>query len=154
MDILIVVVLCVIGILLILVEVFLIPGITVAAIIGGLFTFGGIFYAFNSLGTTAGIITLVSAVIVIGFLMIYLIKSKALEKIALKTDVNSTIASDRNINVKVGDLGITVSRLNPIGKVRVNGTVIEGKSIGDFISEDTEIEVVKVSNTQLLVKTK
>ena len=154
MDILIVVVLCAVGIILILVEIFLIPGITIAAIAGGLFAVGGIFYAFNSLGTTAGIITLAVSVLITGAAFIYLIKSKALEKIALKTNVDSTVASKTDIGVEVGDQGITISRLNPIGKVKVNEVVMEGKSMGDFISEDTEIEVVKVSPTQLLVKTK
>ncbi|MCC8146989.1 MAG: hypothetical protein LIO93_11275 [Bacteroidales bacterium] len=154
MDILIVIVLCAVGIILILVEIFLIPGITIAAIAGGLFALGGVYYAFTSLGTTVGVITLVAVLVITAFLFVYLIKSKALDKIALKTDVDSTVASRKDIGVEIGDTGMTISRLNPIGKVKVNDTVMEGKSIGDFIDEDTEIEVVKVSPTQLLVKTK
>ncbi|MDH8700720.1 membrane-bound ClpP family serine protease [Dysgonomonadaceae bacterium PH5-43] len=154
MDIFIVVTLCILGILLILVEIFLIPGVTIAAIIGAVFALGGIFYAFSSLGTTAGIITVAVVSVVTLLAVVYLIKSKALDSIALKTDISSTVASESQTNYEVGDEGVTISRLNPIGKVKVNGVVIEGKSIGDFINEDTPIVVVKVSPTQLLVKTK
>ncbi|MDR0427458.1 MAG: hypothetical protein LBH12_02520 [Dysgonamonadaceae bacterium] len=154
MDVLIVIVLSVIGILLILVEIFLIPGITITASLGGLFFLGGVFYAFSGLGTTPGIITLVLNLLAIGISIVYLIKSKTLDHIALKTDIDSTVATEKNIAVSAGDTGITLSRLNPIGKVKVNNITMEGKSLGDFIDEDTEIEVVKVSATQLLVKLK
>lgn len=154
MDVLIVIALSVIGILLILVEIFLIPGITITAVLGGLFCLGGVFYAFSGLGTTPGIIALVLNLSAICISIVYLIKSKALDSIALKTDIDSTVATEKNIAVSAGDTGITLSRLNPIGKVKVNNITMEGKSLGDFIDEDTEIEVVKVSATQLLVKLK
>jgi membrane-bound ClpP family serine protease len=154
MDLLIVIVLCLLGIILILIEIFLIPGITVTAVAGGLSTVGGIYFAFSRLGTVAGFITLIATLIVTGILFIYLIKSKALDTIALKTNINSTVASGEPLSISEGDKGISISRLNPIGKVKVNNIVIEGKSLGDFIDENTEIEVVKVNPTQLIVKTK
>ena len=152
MDIVIVITLSLLGIILILIEIFLIPGITITAVLGGLFSLGGVYYAFDNLGTTGGLIALLLNVLAMGVSFIYLIKSRALDKIALKTDSNSTVVSEKNINIAVGDNGITLSRLNPIGKVKVNNITMEGKSLGDFIDEETEIEVVKVSPTQLLVK--
>ncbi|MDR0681354.1 MAG: hypothetical protein LBG15_05840 [Dysgonamonadaceae bacterium] len=154
MDLLIVIILCLLGIFLILVEIFLIPGITVTAVLGGLFTVGGIYYAFSHLGATAGFVTLILTLLIIGIAFVYLVKSKALDTIALKTNINSTVASKEPLSISEGDKGISLSRLNPIGKVKVNNIVIEGKSIGDFIDENTEIEVVKVKPTQLIVKTK
>jgi membrane-bound ClpP family serine protease len=154
MDILIVVILCILGILLILVEIFLIPGVTLMAVLGGAFSIGGIWYAFNHLGTMGGMATLVLTVLFIGVAFVYLIKSKALDSIALKTDIDSTVTSDNPAQVKEGEEGITISRLNPIGKVKVNDITMEGKSLGDFIDEDTEIVVLKVTPTQLIVKTK
>jgi membrane-bound ClpP family serine protease len=153
MDLLIVIILCLIGILLILIEIFLIPGITVAAIAGGLFYVGSIWYAYHQLGPMGGTITLISSILVFGIAFVWLIKSKALETIALKTDINSTVAPKELLSISEGDKGISLSRLNPIGKVKVNNIVMEGKSLGDFIDENTEIEVIKVNSTQLIVKT-
>lgn len=150
----IVIVLCLLGILLLLIEIFLIPGITVAAVAGALFSIGGIYYAFSHLGVVAGVATVASTVLVIGIAVVYLIKSKALDTIALKTDSDSTVAPRELLPIAKGDTGVSLSRLNPMGKVKVNQIVTEGKSLGGFIDENTEIEVVKVTPTQLIVKTK
>ena len=152
MDILIVIVLCVVGIVLILAEIFLIPGVTIAALAGAAFSIGGIYYAFRSLGVTAGIITLLAVVAAFGVAFVYLIKSKALDSIALKTDIKSTVA-DKDLNISEGDTGITVSRLNPIGKVRVNNITMEAKTLSEFIDENTTIKVIKVMPSQLIVTT-
>jgi membrane-bound ClpP family serine protease len=154
MDILIVIVLCLTGIVLILLEIFLIPGITFAAVAGGLFYAGAIYYAYSHLGTLGGTIALISSILVFGVAFVWLIKSKALETIALKTDIKSTVATGDALKIREGDEGIAISRLNPVGKVRVNGITMEAKSLGEFIDEETEIVVVKVFATQLTVKTK
>ena len=153
MNILIVIVLCTIGVLLILAEIFLIPGLTVTGIAGTAFSIGAVYYAFRYIGTTAGVITLISVVIFIGFAFIYLVKSKALDRIALKTDIDSTVAAKELTEISDGDKGITVSRLNPIGKVRVNNITMEAKTLSGFIDENTEITVVKIFPTQLIVTT-
>lgn len=155
MDILIVIILCLLGIVLILVEIFLIPGISVAAIAGVLFSIGGVYWAFTHIGTTAGITSLALTALAMGASFYYLIKSKALDKtIALKTNMDSTIASDIQLDISEGDIGITVSRLNPMGKVEVNGITMEAKTLGDFIDEDCEVSVLKVNPTQLIVQKK
>jgi membrane-bound ClpP family serine protease len=155
MDIAIVVILCLLGVILILAEIFLIPGLTITAVAGGASAIGGVYFAFTRLGTTAGVITLVSMLIVFGIAFVYLIKSKVLDNtIALKTNINSTVASGDSLGISAGDEGVSISRLNPAGKVRVNNVTMEGKSLGDFIDENTRIVVVKVTPTQLLVNTK
>ena len=153
MDILIVIVLCVTGILLILAEIFLIPGLTLAAVAGAAFSIGGVYYAFRYLGTTAGIVTLISVIVFIGIAFVYLVKSKALDRIALKTDISSTVAAKELPDISVGDKGISVSRLNPIGKVRVNNITMEAKTLSGFIDENTPVTVIKVFSTQLIVTT-
>ena len=155
MDIIIVIVLGLLGIILLLVEIFLIPGITIAAIVGGLFGLGSVYYAYSHLGIIGGTITLISLLAVFGAAFFYLVKSKALEKtIALNTDISSTVASKEPLNISIGDEGISISRLNPMGKVKVNDITMEGKTLGDFIDEDTPIVVLKVSPTQLIVTIK
>ncbi|MDR2691325.1 MAG: hypothetical protein LBB73_03370 [Dysgonamonadaceae bacterium] len=154
MDIIVVIVLCVIGIILILVEIFLIPGLTFTALAGAAFSIGGIYYAFRSFWGLGGSITLVSTLAIIGAAFVYFVKSKALDRISLKTGIDSTVASQDSLNIAVGDEGISVSRLNPVGKVRVNNITMEAKTLSEFVDENTEIVVLKVSPTQLIVKPK
>ena len=152
MEILIVIALCLVGVLLILAEIFLIPGITLAAIAGVGISVGGVYYAFSRLGTGAGFIALFAVLLVIGIACVFMIKSKAIDRIALNADIDSTITTGEELNVAVGDEGIALSRLNPIGKVQVKDTIMEGKSIDHFIDEGTPIVVIQVSPSQLTVK--
>ncbi len=153
MDIFITIILLALGIILILAEIFLLPGVTIGAIGGAIFVGGGLYYAYINLGVAGGNIALVSSIIVFFITFIWLLKSKAINKIALKTDIQSTVADEKVVSsIKLGDEGITVSRLNPIGKVKIKGLVVEAKSLGDFIDEGTEIEVLKVYPTQIVVK--
>ncbi|GHT07384.1 hypothetical protein AGMMS49525_16500 [Bacteroidia bacterium] len=133
-------------------EVFLIPGTTLVGLAGIASCIGGVYYAFEYLGTGTGIFFLVLSVIIVIAAVIYFIRSKALDSIELTTAIHSTVAGKDRLNIAVGDTGKTISRLNPMGKVHVNDITMEGKSVDDFINEGTEIEVVQVSPMQLVVK--
>ena len=152
-DIIVTIVLSSLSILLILAEIFLLPGLTITGIIGGLFSVGSIYYAFTYLGTAGGIITSVVSVVLFTIIFIWLIKSKAINKIGLETNSDSKVDSDID-TVNENDEGITLSRLNPIGKVKINGITIEGKSWSGFIDEGQEIVVVRKTSNQVVVKTK
>jgi membrane-bound ClpP family serine protease len=154
MDIFIVVVLALLGLLLVLLEIFIIPGVTIAAVAGILILAESIYYAYTHLGVLGGTITLIAELVVLGVALVYFVKSKALDSIELKTNIESTVASGDLLKVKEGDEGITLSRLNYMGKVKINDVIMEAKSEGEFIDDGTEIVVVKVSSTQLIVKTK
>ena len=73
MDILIIIVLIVAAVILFLVELFVIPGISIAGILAGACMIYANYYAFAYLGTTAGFITLgVSAIACIGSLILFM----------------------------------------------------------------------------------
>ena len=154
LDIAIIIFLLGLAILLILLEIFMLPGITIAGIGGCVFASGGIAYAYGQVGATVGNITLASSVVVFGIAFAWLLKSRALDKVALNTNVDGKITSNNDLGIKPGDEGITLSRLNPIGKVRINRITVEAKSTGDFISEETPVVVLKVSANSILVKEK
>ena len=149
---LIVIVLCSVGVLLLLAEIFLIPGTSLAAIVGIGASIWGVYYAFSRLGPTAGFVALFVVLLAIGIACIYLVRSKAMDKIGLKTDIDSTITTGEELNITAGDEGIAISRLNPIGKVQIKDTIMEGKSVDDFIDERTPVVVIHVSPNQLTVR--
>lgn len=154
-NIIIVLVLVVLGILLLLAEIFLLPGISVAGIGGVIFLGGGIVYSYIYLGATAGTSTLVVSILLLGVAFAWLVKSKSIQKIGLKADISETVDNSALKKINAGDAGVTLSRLNPIGNVLVNDITVEGKSFdGEFIEEDVEIEVVRVETYNVLVKEK
>ncbi len=153
LNIAIVIALAALGIIFMLIEIFLLPGISIAGIVGGALIVGAVVYAYMFLGATAGTIVLVSSLAVLAIAFIWLVKSRSLQKIGLKTNIEETVDNSDLLKIKAGDKGVSLSRLNPIGKIMVNDTIIEGKSIdGSFIDEDIEVEVVKIETYNALVK--
>lgn len=152
-ELLIVVALILLGILFMLVEIFLLPGISIAGIAGTIMLIGGILYAYLFIGSTAGNITLVASAAAMGASFFWLLKSKQLRKISLETNIESKVDNSDLAKISVGDTGVALSRLNPTGKVMVNDLTVEGKSFnGEFIDEDEKIEVVRIDTYQIQVK--
>lgn len=142
-----------VAILLILLEIFLLPGITVAGIGGALFAVGGVIYAYT-IGASVGHITLLASVVIFAIIFVWLLRSKSFNRVALKTDVDSKLTSSRELGIEKGDEGITLSRLAPIGKALIKDITVEAKSTGEFIDEDTPIVVIRVDGYNVLVTTK
>lgn len=151
MDVAIVCVLLLVGLVFFLLELFLLPGISVAGVAGLLFTVGGIVYAYVYVGTLAGTLTLLMGLLLFAFMVWWFMRSKALDKLVLKTGVDGKVNPLDGIDVKPGDVGKSMSRLAPMGKVKVNASVIEAKTNGEFIDPDTDIVVLEVYSTNVLV---
>ena len=154
MDILIIILLVLIGVVLIILEIFFLPGITVAGFSSLIFFGGGIYYAFVNLGTTAGYVTIAASVVACVVGIIWFMRSKSLDRISLKTDIDSVIPTQVNDSKKVGDEGIALSRLNPMGTVLIGTVQVEGKTREDFIDEGSSVIVERVERTSVIVRKK
>lgn len=152
MDILIISVLVIAAIILFLVELFIVPGISIAGFLAGACIVVANYYAFAQMGTTAGFITLaVSAVACIGSLIGFM-RSKTLDRLSLKKDITSKVDRTAEERVKVGDVGVTTTRLALIGYAEINGDIVEVKSIDGFLDEKTSIVVNRITNGVLMVE--
>ena len=153
LDIAIIVFLMVAAILLILAEIFLLPGITLAGIGGAIFAIGGVVFAYT-VGIWVGHLTLSLSIITFGIIFAWLLRSWSFNKIALKTDIDSKLTSSRDLGIEPGDEGITLSRLAPIGKARIKGINVEAKSQDELIDENTPIVVIRVDSYNVIVRPK
>ena len=152
-DIVIIVFLMLAAVVLLLAEIFLLPGITIAGIGGALFAIGGIAYAY-SVSAQAGNITIVSSIIAFGSVFFWMLRSNSFNRVALKKNIESTVSSPRDENLHVGDEGVTLSRLAPIGKARFNNITVEAKSLNDFVDENTPVVIVSVEGYNVVVEHK
>ena len=142
MDILIIAVLIIAAVILFLVELFVIPGISLAGISALACILYANYYAFANMGMAGGFVTLgISALACIGSL-IWFMRSKMLDKLALKKDIDS----------KVGDKGISTTRLAQIGYAEINGNIVEVRSIDGFLNEKTPIIVSRITDGTILVE--
>lgn len=154
MDIFIIIVLVVAAVILFLVELFIVPGISIAGFLAGGCIIYANYYAFTNIGTTAGFITLaVSAIACVGSL-IWFMRSKTLDKIALKKNITSKIDRSAEEKVKIGDTGVTTTRLALIGYAEISGDIVEVKSTDGFLNEKTPIIVNRITDGVILVEKK
>ena len=140
------------AIILLIAEVFFIPGITLAGIAGALCAGGGIWYAY-SLDMTIGHITVLSSII--GFVAVFwfFVRSRSFKIMELNADISSKVTSNLEQGISVGEKGVTVSRLASVGKARINRTIVEVKAENGWIDENTPVLVTRIEDNYIWVIT-
>ena len=152
MSVALIIVLIVIGLALLVVEVVVLPGITVSGIAGVLLIGCSIFLTFRWYGNTAGTYALIGTSILFIIFLIYALRAKTWDRLSLHSEIDSKVNVVDTNDIKHGDKGTTVSRLAPIGKILIHGKIMEGKSEFGLIDENKEIEVVQVNESTIIVQ--
>jgi len=126
-----------IGIVLVMLEIFILPGM-IAGIIGGI----------------AGHITASATLVLTILLLILLFRSNTWKKAALHDVLEGRVNTEGQTNLKIGESGITISRLSPIGKAEINGALYEVHSLSGSIAPNSDIEITKIEGYKIFVKPK
>jgi membrane-bound ClpP family serine protease len=152
MSLFLIIILILLGILLLVVEFLIIPGITVAGI-GGVALIGGTIYlTYKNYGVMAGNIVLLSTLVLIIGVAILTLRSRTWKKVMLNTKIDGKAADSMEDLLKPGDRGKAITRLAPMGNIQVGEVITEAKSMGEFITVNSDIEVVRVKNKEVIVK--
>jgi membrane-bound ClpP family serine protease len=147
-----IILLILLGLLLLLIEFAVIPGVTVAGI-GGFILLGlSVYIAFVSYGTGIGFLTLTFVLVASPLMIFYFFKSKTGKKMVLESLIDGKVGGVNTEKIHVGDAGKTLGRLAPSGKVKVNGEVLEAQSVGGFVDHNTEIKVIKILTNKIIVE--
>ena len=156
----------VIGLILVAIEIFVIPGIGIAGISGTIFILIGLTLAlinninFNFEFVAGAEIGRAIVVVLIGITfgfgsMIWLssrIGTKGmLHKAALNVDLEAATSSPVLSNL-IGKEGVAATVLRPSGKVVIDGTDYDGVSLSGFIDKGTKVTVVHFENAQVYVE--
>jgi len=152
MNIFVIILLILLGLVLLLIEFAVIPGVTIAGIGGFLLLAASVYIAFTEYGNAAGFITLAIVLIMSPALIYYFFKSRAGKKMILEKNIEGKVELVDSTKINVGDSGKTIGRLAPTGKVKINGEVVEAQSTGTFIDPHTEIKVLKVLSNKIIVE--
>ena len=143
-----------VGLVLILAEILLIPGVGVAGILGFLAMGASCYYAFYEFGNLAGaIVTAVNTVLLVGAL-VYVLRAKTWKKMALETNIDTRAVEDKSSYVGIGDTGKAETRLAPMGSVRFGDKVVEAKALEGVIDPGCEVEVVYIEDNKVIVSLK
>lgn len=164
------IILFVIGIILIGLEVFVIPGFGVAGILGLICTLGALVlvmlnndmfdFSFVAdeqifISVTTVLAGMLGAIVVMFFGGARLLNSNFFKRIALQEvqdkdhGYTSTFYKEKSM---IGKKGKAYTRLRPSGKIEVDGEIYDAFTRGNFIDEGVEVEVISDEGTSLKVK--
>lgn len=145
--------LIIIGVLLVVAELVLLPGLSVAGI-GALICYGiAIYFGFSTYGTNGGLIVIGSILILSVIATMLSLRARTWHKLALTQEIDGKSQIDPQDTLKIGDRGVTVTRLAPMGKVTIDGETYEAKSLGNiYLDPQQEIEIVGFENFNVIVK--
>lgn len=164
-----------IGVALLMLEIFVIPGFGIAGISGIILIFAafiltmvfnvGFKFNFNpsldsaaQVGTSALIVVLSTT---LGFFLSLWLGKKLITadtrfgSLALKTELETDkgfSAQDLRMQQYVGKTGVAATFMRPAGKINIDGEILEATSEHGLIDKGAEIVVVKFENAQLVVK--
>lgn len=155
------------GVVLLMIEIFVIPGFGIAGISGIVLIFLSIFLSLIGSGpfiTSESIsmaiiqlaFAIIAAIILIILLAKYLPKSSVFNKLVLS---DSEKAENGYVSVSeepslLGKTGVAITILRPVGIAEIDGKRVEVVSDGEFIQPGTEIKVIKVEGMRVLVSSK
>lgn len=141
-----------IGVLLVVVEIFFIPGTTIFGIIGGLVMVAGVYLAYQHISTDFGHMVLGGACLAAVGLTIAGFKAVQSDHFSL-TEVNKgKVNLLDEYGLSIGEKGLTIGILRPSGKARFGDKKVEVFSQGDYIEVGVEIEIFKMTNDRIYVK--
>jgi len=143
----------VIGLLLLMVELFLLPGSTVAGVVGAIIIVVGNVCSYLYLGVSTGNITLITSLIISG-IMLYIGTKSMGSKMALHYDLDQSKVetASRDLPIYPGDTGIAVSDLRPTGDAIINDRKFFVTSIEGYIPDNSPIEIVAINRSTIQVK--
>lgn len=160
----------VIGIVLLAVEVFALPGFGVAGISGILLIVMSLAFAlvesdgfkipsgdYSPLGQAFGLVlfSMFLGIISSFYLAKSLLQTRFLGHLALQTEQNASlgyIAGDENNNKLIGSEAIAATILRPSGKVEIDGDYYDAVAESSYIDKGAKVLIVKYQNMQLIVR--
>jgi membrane-bound serine protease (ClpP class) len=157
--------LLVIGLSLVALEVFVIPGFGVAGVTGILMTLVGAVLAFQDFGWPQSpeqwtelawnIILVLGSLVVAGVLMAvisrYLERVPFASRLVLKTDLGAARVADAGEGL-VGRTGVAVTPLHPGGRVEVGEKIVDVVTAGEWVERGTFVRVTAVEGARVVVE--
>ena len=144
------------GIVLLAIEIFVIPGFGITGILGILGIVAGIFMSFGinniAQATLVVFVSLIADIILIIILARFILKSKGFKNIvALETDTAGYHSSVSYDNL-LGCEGITDTFFRPSGNIIINDKKYDAITEGEFINKGAKIKVILVEGNKIVIK--
>ncbi len=161
-----------IGVVLLLLEVFVVPGFGITGISGitfiiiglsmsminnNIFGYNDVIYIVKQIAYSFGLVifSILALTISILFFGNSLIDNHILKKFILTTEQNTSkgyIANNINEDI-INKTGVSITDLRPAGKIAIDNDVYDAISYFGFIPKNTQVKIIKIKSGQVYVKT-
>ncbi|WP_333843718.1 NfeD family protein [Alistipes dispar] len=141
------------GLLFLVAELVLLPGVTVGAALALLCDGCAVWLAFRDFGTGGGAAAIVAVLLLSLLVTVVSLRAKTWQRFSLRQQIrsSSTPVSPAE-ELHIGDRGTTLSRLSPMGRIEIGGRAYEAKSAVGYVDPQREVEVVGFENFSVVVK--
>ena len=147
-----IILLIVLGLLFLVAEIVLLPGVSDGALLALGCDGSATYLAFRYHDTPTGIVVVVLIVILSHVATILSLRAKTWQRFSLRQKIDSSSMPSPQTRLRVGERGVTLSRLSPMGRVEIGGELYEAKSLDAYVDPRTEVEVVGFENFSVIVK--
>lgn len=141
-----------IGLALIVLEVIFVPGTTLVGIIGVIFAGAGVIISYRYYGSDTGLYILLGTATVTAVALYFSFRSDAWSRFANKSAIKGKVNEGMTASLKLGDEGVAVSSLKPMGTVKFEAGRFEVKTLGDYVNVGTTVKIVHIEASQIIVK--
>jgi len=147
----------IIGLALLLVEVFIIPGFGIAGVLGLAALFGSIFLSTPDPSTAVQslVIAIIGAIILIIVVFRFTPGRKVFKRLILEmeeTPGQGYVAAKQGLTALIGKRGIAKTTLRPSGTAEIDDVFVDVVTSGEYIEEGTLIIVSNVEGMRVIVK--
>lgn len=140
-----------IGLTLLIVEILFVPGTTLVGILGFIVLGIGVGLSFKYFGSDVGWIVLGTTAVCAGLALYISFKSNLWSRFALK-DSNTGKVNENPVDLNIGDEGVTLSALRPIGKAEIKSKTFEVKTLGSYVEANQRIRIIQINLNQIFVE--
>lgn len=148
-----IVALIVVGVLLLVAELVLLPGISVAGIGAFAALVVAAVYGFVRFGILGGSLVVAAIVILCAAAVVVSLRANTWQRLSLKSTIDSaSTPTPQQNDIRIGHRGETLTRLAPMGKVRIGDHTLEAKAMDAYLDPRTPIEVIGYDNTAVVVR--
>jgi membrane-bound ClpP family serine protease len=141
----------ILGLLLLLIEIFIVPGFIVG-IVGFVMVVVGVYYTYNDHGKFYANILLALIAVVMTIVVVYAFRNGAWDMFSNKETISGKANDIQELEIKIGDTGKTISALRPSGIADINNQRVEVHSEGSFIPSGAEVQVNKIIKNKIYIK--
>ncbi|MFT5818364.1 MAG: membrane-bound serine protease (ClpP class) [Lentimonas sp.] len=143
--------LIVLGILLILVEIFFTPGFIIG-LVGSAIVVVGLVNTYSEYGYVTGNITLIGVLVLLGTVIVLAFKNGIWNRFAIADVIVGKANNIDKLTINVGDVGETISAIRPAGSAIIGGQKMEVHTEGSLLLAKEAIVVTKILNNKIYVE--